>query len=374
MKALVAIDSFKGSFTSSEAAKVVAKAFEEQKILCDRVVVADGGEGTTEALLKAYPSGVLKKTYVHSPSGNEIRAQYGWINTSKTAIIEAAEASGLKFVEHNGQYLNPLKTSSFGTGELIRQAICHGARHVIVGLGGSGTNDAGMGCLEALGFQFFDRRGVTLQGNAENLAKIVRIDSKQTILQRVEVTACTDVRCPLTGSNGATYIFGMQKGVRRDQLASLDQSIAHFARLMDPKEKGMIAGDGAAGGLGFALRVAGATLTSGLAFVAKQVQLEKRIANVDIVITGEGSLDQQSLKGKAPIQIAQIAKTYRKPCIAFVGQQKIPLKIAQVAGLSSVFPIVDHTMDLHSAMIDGLANLQHTGERVAALIHALDSD
>lgn len=369
MKAVIAIDSFKGSFSSQEAAQTVAAALATYQIDSDQVVIADGGEGTMAAIL-ANSGGEVVTTTVQNSRGEEISAQYGWQSQTQTAIIDSAEASGIQFAKHNGEFVDARTTSSIGTGQLVAAALKNGAQCLVVGLGGTGTTDAGVGLLGALGAKFYDQHDEILPPIVTSLGKISRVELPQ-LPPSVELISCTDVVSPLIGLTGAVQMFGPQKGVTEEQLPQFEADFTHFAQIVDPDNQGQIAGDGAAGGLGFALRMLDAQVVSGFDYVATSANLVARIQEADLVITGEGKLDKQSLQGKVPIKIAELAQKAGKPCLAFVGRQDGELSLYQRYGLTSVFPIVDRVMTLEEALATGLKNLDQTALRVGILLRNL---
>lgn len=369
MRVLIAIDSFKGSFSSQAAGQTVAAALASYQIESDQVVIADGGESTMAAIL-ANTGGQVVTTTVKNSRYEEIEAQYGWQAVTKTAIIDSAEASGIQFAKQGANFVDARTTSSIGTGQLIAAALKRGAKRIIVGLGGTGTTDAGIGLLGELGGQFFDKAGQVLPPVIASLSNVARVLLPQ-LPTDIELIACTDVISPLTGQTGAVQMFGPQKGVTVAQLPQFEADFTNFATAADPQNHGQVAGDGAAGGLGFALRLLGARGVSGFDYIATTTNLDTRIQTADLIITGEGKLDQQSLQGKVPIKIAQLAQKAGKPCLAFVGRQEGELAQYQPYGLTSVFPIVDRVLTLDEALATGLNNLRETTLRVGALLAAL---
>lgn len=367
MRALIAIDSFKESFTSIEAAETVENAFSQYGIESQKIAIADGGEGTVAAFLHNRSGGEMIKANVHNPFGAEITAEFAWYAKEKLAIIEVAAASGIHFISRSPD-LTPMETSSQGTGELIAQAVDMGARKIIIGLGGSGTVDGGIGLLGALGVRFFDPNGNQLNPVVKNLSRVSKIDRTNLITKNVTLISATDVDSPLTGKTGAVYMFGPQKGLKNADAAMMEQIFLFYSKHLDPLNFGMCPGDGAAGGIGFALRIIGSRVENGFAVLANESELDKLIQNSDIVVTGEGRLDEQSLHGKVPIAIAQLAKKADKECIAFVGQQQGELATFQKAGLTSVFPIIDSIINIDQAMRDGRINLFRSALRVGALL------
>lgn len=364
-KALIAIDSFKQSFTSLAAGEIVARQFAQAGIPSTAVAIADGGEGTVAAFLHNKSGGEKIVRPVHDLYGKLVQAEFGWYPAEKLAIIETAAASGIQFVQPAATYQ---LASSQGTGELLRAAIELGAQRVIVGLGGSGTVDAGVGLLAALGARFLDAAGQQIAQPLAHLAEIDAIDTESVMTKGVTLLSASDVTSPLTGKNGAVQLFGPQKGLTGSAAVELEQQFTQLAQRLDPQQQGQVAGDGAAGGIGFALRLIGSQVHSGFDLIAQVCQFEQLVQAADVVITGEGQIDAQSLQGKVPVKIAQIAQCQHKPCLAFVGNQVGDLAAFQAHGLTSIFPIVDHVTTLQQALVDGKMNLARTAQRVAAVL------
>lgn len=368
MKAVVAIDSFKGSFTSGEAATIVAQTWEPFGIECTAVTLADGGEGTSTAFMKNQPDGEWITTKVHDPCNQMILAKYAYFPMRRLAVIDSAEASGLQSVITKTGFVAPDTTSSVGTGELITAAIEHGAKEIVVGLGGTGTTDAGIGLMGVLGAKFYDAECKLLPAQVTSLSQIDHLDLTQVVTKEVRIIACTDVDSPLTGPDGAVKMFGPQKGVLQEQ-DQFEQWFQHFARIADPEQVGQVPGDGAAGGLGFALRLLAATRVSGFQLMSRVTKLAAKIADADLVVTGEGQLDEQSLHGKLPVQVAQLANQYHKPCLCVAGSIKIPMATIQQAGFITAVPLIHNITDLATAMRQGKQNLQIVMERIAPLLN-----
>ena len=322
MKVIVAIDSFKGSLSSLQAGLAIAEGI--HKVIMDAEVIvrplADGGEGTVEALALGM-NGRIEKIRVTGPLGKPVEAAYGIIDGSKTAIIEISAAAGITLV--SDQERNPLNTTTYGVGEIIQDAINKGCRHFIVGIGGSATNDGGVGMLQALGYEFLDSNGKQVAFGAKGLADIRKISDDKVIpeLRECNFRIACDVTNPLCGEQGCSAIFGPQKGATPAMIVQMDQWLAEYAEITQEKyEKAnrYQAGTGAAGGLGFAfLAYTNATLESGIKIILEETKLESYIKDADFVITGEGRLDGQTVMGKAPIGVAGIAKKYGKTVLAF---------------------------------------------------------
>lgn len=378
MKVLIAIDSFKGSLSSMEASAEIAAAIIDVYPDADIITLplADGGEGTVEALVCA-TGGQLRSVTVSGPIGEPIEASYSILGDGKTAVIEVAAACGLSLVP--AERRNPLHTTTYGVGELILDAIRHGCREFVIGLGGSGTNDAGIGMLQALGYRFTDAEGRVVDRGGEALLQVSNIDTThvaQELRQCVFKIAC-DVHNPLYGPDGAAYVFAPQKGADPDTVKVLDKGLANFAGVVQ-RELGQdvqqIPGAGAAGGLGaaFAGFLQG-QLQSGIKLVLDTIGLEKKLAGVDLVITGEGKLDGQTAMGKAPLGVAGIAQTYNIPVIALAGGVSKEAASLNDHGITSYFPIVSGPISLEQAMdpVETRQNLRRTVHQLFRLIQTV---
>jgi glycerate kinase len=371
---VLAPDSFKESMTATEAC--VAMEVGIKKVFpsahCIHSPMADGGEGTVETLVNA-TKGSLHFCDVIAPLGNTVTASYGILGDGSTAVIEMASASGIHLVPFDQR--NPLITTTFGTGQLIRQVIeKHQVKRIIIGIGGSATNDAGVGMAQALGVKFLDEYDTEIPFGGGNLHLISNIDDSQSILikNKVEIEVACDVANPLCGSSGASFTYGKQKGANEEMMILLDKNLAHFAQKVKTiigKDVENIPGAGAAGGLGAGLiAFSSCTLSKGVDLVIKHTHLEEKIKEADFVFTGEGSIDNQTQFGKVPMGVAQLAKKYQKPTIAFAG------KIGDVSqlydkGIDSIFCIVDSIITLENALKYGKSNLEKTTERVSRLIN-----
>lgn len=378
MKVVVAMDSLKGSLSSLEAGAAVFEGI--QRVYTDAEVVirpmADGGEGTVEALALGM-NGRIEKVQVTGPAGTKVEAAYGIIDETKTAIIEMSAAAGLTLVSEKER--NPLHTTTYGVGEMIKDAIKKGCRNFIVGIGGSATNDGGIGMLQALGYGFLDAAGKQVPFGAKGLSLIEKISDKQVIPELKECgfqVAC-DVKNPLCGERGCSAVFGPQKGATPSMVKEMDQWLSHFAKLTQDKyEKANMkqAGTGAAGGLGFAfLSYTNAVLASGVKIVLDETNLESYVKDADIVITGEGRLDGQTVMGKAPIGVAEIAKKYGKKVLAFSGCVTKDASLCNEYGIDAFFPILRSVTTLDEAMEAERAseNLSATVEQVFRLIKCM---
>ncbi|GKZ03073.1 glycerate kinase [Paraclostridium bifermentans] len=313
MKIVISIDSLKGSLTSIEAANAIKKGILSVDNKSDVVIMplADGGEGTVEALVQGM-NGEEKVISVTGPINEKVNATYGILKETNTAIIEMAQASGLPLVP--AELRNPLNTTTYGVGEIIKEAIEKGCRNFIVGIGGSATNDCGVGMLQALGFEFYDENDnlVELGGKVLNQIKRIKTDNKLKELDDCNFKIACDVNNPLYGENGAAYIYGPQKGATKEIVKELDKGLKNFAEVVKKdlgKDIAHIEGAGAAGGLGFGfLGFLNSKLESGIKIILDEIKLEEVVKDADIVITGEGRLDNQTAMGKAPIGVAKLAK------------------------------------------------------------------
>lgn len=370
MKILVAIDSFKGSLSSLEAGNAVKSGIEK---LCDEVVVrpiADGGEGSVEALADALGA-EFQELAVQNPLGEKITARYAL--AGKLGILEMASASGLTLIEKSRR--NPLKTSTYGFGEMILHAASKGARKFIIGIGGSATNDAGTGMLSALGFKFTDERGEALAGTGENLIKIATIsdaDVPQSIKDSEFLIAC-DVDNPLFGENGAAHVYGPQKGADEAAVEALDAGLRSFAGVVSKslgKELYSERGAGAAGGLGFGfVSFLRAQLRPGIDIITEQIGLQNDVRGADLIITGEGRLDFQSRMGKTPSGVAKIAARYGVPVIALAGCVSSCAGGCNEHGIGAFFSVLNEPMSLERAMQPAVAaqNLARVAEQAVRL-------
>ncbi len=354
MKVVVAIDSLKGSMTSMEAGRAIREGI--LNVLPDTEVIvkplADGGEGTTEALVEGL-GGELVETEVHGPLETPVKAVYGVIKETGTAIMEMAAAAGIILV---GKDKRPLDATTYGVGEMIRDAVRRGCREFIIGIGGSATNDGGIGMLKALGYEFYDKDGADTGEGAQALEKVESVNTKNRhpLIPACNFRIACDVNNPLCGENGATYIYGPQKGVTGDLKETLDNGMANFAKATAAalgQDHSAAAGAGAAGGLGFAfLSYIGAELTPGIKLILDVVSLEDELKDADIAITGEGRLDHQTAMGKAPVGVARLAKKYGAKVIAFAGTITEGASVCNDAGIDAFFPIVRGVTTLVDAM------------------------
>jgi glycerate kinase len=333
MKILIAPDKFKGTLKAREVADAMAAglldSLPEAKI--DIVPLADGGEGTAEVISQAL-GGKWMTCKAHDPLGREISAGYGWIADRKLAVMEMSEAAGMRRLTRDE--LNPEKTNTFGVGEMILDAARHGAHEIILGLGGSATNDGGSGMAEALGFIFFDGTRATLDCFKRPSLQLLQWIEEPPDFKLPKIIAAIDVKNPLLGENGATRVFGPQKGATPTQLEKLEQALRRLADVVTRQfgfDYRNEPGAGAAGGLGFGLlSFCAAKIRPGFDVVAESVGLEERIKDADLVITGEGSLDAQTLEGKTPAGVARVARKLGKRVFAFVGRASADEKVREL--------------------------------------------
>ncbi|MCY8352508.1 glycerate kinase [Bacillus haynesii] len=372
MKIVIAPDSFKESMTSLEAARSIEKGF--KAVLSDaeyvNIPVADGGEGTVQALVDATGGDIVHQT-VTGPLGKPVKAAYGLLGDGKTAVIEMAEASGLHLVPPGQR--NPLLTTTRGTGELILDAAEKGVSTIIIGLGGSATNDGGAGMAAALGAKFLNRDGEEIENGGGALAEIAKIDVSglNPKLKHIQFEAACDVDNPLTGPRGASAVFGPQKGANSEMTALLDQNLKHYAAAVKAElgcEIDSIPGAGAAGGLGAGLfAFLNAELKSGVDIVLDTLSFSERIKGADLVITGEGKIDGQTVSGKTPAGVAKRARSENIPVIAFAGSLGEGCELVYDIGISALFSIVPGISSLENALADGSSNLTRCARNVAAV-------
>lgn len=374
MKVVIAIDSFKGSLSSREAGNAVLRAAREVFPAADATVfpIADGGEGTVEALVSAN-EGILQKCRVCGPLGEEVDATYGILPKTKTAVIEMAAAAGLTLVPEGRR--DPELATTYGVGELILDAITRGCRDFIIGIGGSATNDGGTGMLEALGFAFLDHRGAPIPRCAIGLSALASIQTEgaHPALSECRFTVACDVTNPLCGENGCSAVFAPQKGASPEAVARMERALARYAILTEQTLGSSFEntpGAGAAGGMGFALLAyLGARLEAGISLVMSRTALRKALQSADLVITGEGRIDRQSAMGKAPIGIAAAAKRHGATVIGLCGCVGEGAELCNPEGIDAIFPILTAPMTTAEAMEKGRAldNLYRTARQALLL-------
>ena len=370
MKIVIAPDSFKDSLSAEKVADAIAAGLADvmphaQLVKCP---MADGGEGTVEAIVAA-GNGQLRRNHVQGPLGAPIEAHWGWLPDSHTAIIEMAEASGLQLLKPEQR--NACITSTFGTGELIKAALDAGARRVILAIGGSATNDAGAGALQALGLGLFDAQGNHLPRGGLALAHVARIELSglDPRLAEVRFEIAADVNNPLCGEHGASAIFGPQKGASAEQVRLLDQALGHFAdhcANVLPKDVRHEPGSGAAGGLGFAAKAFfGAQFRAGVEVVAELVGLAEAVKGADLVITGEGRFDAQTLRGKTPFGVARIAGQHNVPVIVIAGTLGEGYEQMYAHGVAAAFALPAGPMSLEQACSEAPRLLRERASDIA---------
>ncbi len=372
MKIVIAPDSFKESLTALEVAQAIqqgfARVFPEAEY--QLVPMADGGEGSVQSLVDA-THGSLQKISVIAPLANEVEGFFGLSGDQKTAFIEMAAASGLHLVPMEQR--NPLVTTSYGTGQLIKAALDLGVEKIILGIGGSATNDGGVGMLQALGAKFLNAEQREIGFGGEALSQIQQIDLSglDSRLKQVEFEVACDVDNPLCGERGASAIFGPQKGATPEMVKMLDHALLHFAETVKSQlgiEIAEKAGAGAAGGMGGGLLLLpNVTLRSGVQIILEATNLAEKLADADLVVTGEGRMDAQSIAGKTPIGVAKVAKQFGKPVIAIVGSLKEDYPVVYQHGIDAVFPIIRQVSNLEAVLKSGKENLISTAENVARL-------
>ncbi|MDE9565345.1 glycerate kinase [Xenorhabdus bovienii] len=372
MKIVIAPDSFKESLSALQVAEAIEQGFREifPQAAYIKLPMADGGEGTVESLVAA-TGGQRISCSVTDPLGQPVDAFFGLLGDGKTAVIEMAAASGLHLVPMEQR--NPLITTSYGTGEIILAALEHGAQKLILGIGGSATNDGGAGMMQALGAQLWDGdcRILPLGGAALTRLESIDLSSLDPRLNQLEITVACDVNNPLCGELGASAIFGPQKGATPEMVKVLDSALHHYGMKIESltgKKVIDVAGAGAAGGMGASLLgCLGAKLQSGIEIVINTLKLEEAIQGADLVITGEGRMDSQTIQGKTPIGVARVAKKFGIPTIALVGGMSRDYHVVHQHGLDAVFSIVPGACSLSDALVNGADNLRVTARNVASV-------
>ncbi len=373
MRVVIAIDSFKDSLTSAEAVNAVKEAILKTDSNAEVIIkpLADGGEGTTDVFLSHYNAEPVETT-VNGPLLKPVKAKYCIFNN--IAVMEMASASGLTLISPEER--NPLHTTTFGVGEMIKDAISRGCRRFIIGIGGSATNDGGLGMLSALGFEFLDNNNSPVPNGAKGLEAIAEIRTDKVIPELKECIfniAC-DVKNPLCGNNGCTAVYGPQKGATPDMVKKMDRWMLHYADIVKehfPSSDINKEGAGAAGGLGFAFSsFLNANLRPGIDIITESTGLEKEIMNADVIVTGEGRLDSQTVMGKAPVGIAKLAKKHNKKVIAFAGCVSDDAEKCNECGIDAYFPILRNITSLDDALNkeNAYKNLSDTAYQVFRLI------
>ena len=378
MKVVVAIDSFKGSLSSLDAARAAGEGIKAAIPDCTTKYfpIADGGEGTSQALASALGA-EKERVDVTGPLGEKISAEYYLDPKTRTAVMEMSEAAGLPLVPEEKR--NPLFTTTYGVGEMIKDAIRKGCRRFVVGIGGSATNDGGVGMLSALGFEFFDAEDKYIENCGKGLEKLSRISCKNALseLSECEFEIACDVTNPLCGKNGCSAVFAPQKGADEKTVQLMDSWLFSYAILSKDVFKNAdpeLPGTGAAGGMGFAfVTYLNAKLMRGIDLVIEKTGIEKAIETCDLVVTGEGKIDSQTAMGKAPMGIANIAKKYKKPVIAFCGTASADADVCNSFGIDGIFPILRRPCTLSQAMDrdSAYSNMRDTAKQVFSLIKTI---
>jgi glycerate kinase len=371
-KVVIAPDSFKESLNALAVAEAIERGFRQIYPQADyvKLPMADGGEGTVDAMVAA-TGGEIVNVSVTGPMGHPVKAFYGLLGEGKTAVIEMAAASGLHLVTPEAR--NPLIATSYGTGELILAALQRGVSTIILGIGGSATNDGGAGMMQALGARLLDKHHQELKPGGAALAQLAHIDLSRLDprLQQVKVTVACDVDNPLCGEQGASAIFGPQKGATESMVLTLEQALHHYGMLLEQTTGRNVLqahGSGAAGGMGAALiGFLDAQLRPGIEIVIETLHLEEAMHGADLVITGEGRLDSQSIHGKTPIGVARVAKRHQLPVIAIAGSLAKDYQIVHQHGIDAAFSVIDRIVTLPEALADAAHNLEVTARNVAAV-------
>lgn len=376
MKFILAPDSFKESMTAKEVCIAMEKGIKKvnPNIECIHVPMADGGEGTMQSLIDA-TGGEIYSLEVVGPLGHKVKAQYGILGNREIGVLEMASASGIHLVPLEKR--NPLITTTYGTGELIKACLDKGVKKLLIGIGGSATNDGGAGVIQALGGRLLDKDNNELNFGGGELGKLEKIDltNFDFRLKDVVIEVACDVTNPLCGEKGASYVFGPQKGANMEKVEILDNNLRHFARIIK-KQLGKdvldIPGAGAAGGLGAGLMAfLNGNLKKGIEMVIEYSGLEEKVKECDMVWTGEGSIDFQTQYGKTPLGVATIAKKYNKPVIALAGRVGDNIDILYEKGIDSIFGIMKGVTSIDEALAKGKENIEKTSENIVRLMMLL---
>lgn len=373
MRILICPDKFKECLTASDVAFHIRKGIlnADTDADCKLVPMADGGEGTVEALVEA-TGGNIVECHVHDPLMRSIKSFFGITGGGRTAVIEMSAASGLALLKEEER--DPLVTTTYGTGELIRHALDRGCREIILGIGGSATVDGGIGMAQALGVRFTDAAGREVSPNGGGIGNIVTIDAAglDQRLKQCRISAACDVTNPLTGPQGAAHVFGPQKGATPGMVRQLEANLRHLAGLIRNsmlRDVELLPGSGAAGGMGAGITAfLGGELKPGFELISQTVRLEEWIGWADLVITGEGRMDHQTGYGKTPAGVSSLAKMLNKPVIAFTGALSGEMRHFKAMGFETVIPIADKPMTLSESMADACRLLENAAERVFLLI------
>ncbi|CAI0834803.1 glycerate kinase [Serratia liquefaciens] len=371
-KVVIAPDSFKESLSALEVAEAIERGFRQifPQVQYVKLPMADGGEGTVDSMVAA-TGGEIVTVAVTGPLGQPVQAFYGLLGEGETAVIEMAAASGLHLAPKAQR--DPRMTTSYGTGELILAALERGVKTIILGIGGSATNDGGAGMMQALGARLLDENRQALPPGGAALAQLAYIDLSgvDPRLQQVSITAACDVDNPLCGANGASAVFGPQKGATPEMVTQLDAALRHYGTLLEQatgREVINAPGAGAAGGMGAALLgMLNARLRPGIEIVIETLQLEEALRDADLVITGEGRLDSQSIHGKTPIGVARVAKRFGLPVIGIAGSLSKDYQVVHQHGIDAAFSVLDRVVSLEEALAEAADNLEVTARNVAAV-------
>lgn len=373
MKIVIAPDSFKESMTALEAATAIEEGFKE--IIPDaeytKVPMADGGEGTVQTVIDA-TGGTMKKIRVTGPLFEPVEASYGLSGDKKLAVIEMASSSGLETIKEDQK--NPLKTTTLGFGELIFDALETGVDELLLGIGGSATNDGGVGMVMALGGKLLDKNNKSISPTGAGLKELasINLSDLHPRLKEISIRVASDIDNPLTGKNGAAYIYGPQKGATPKQVKILDDNLRQYAHVIHTeldKEVEKIPGAGAAGGLGAGLiAFLNAELQRGGDLLVEILDLENKIKNADLVITGEGNINHQTIFGKTPVAVSKVANKYEVPVIAIAGSLTKGYESVYEEGISSVFSIIPRLSSLETVLSEGKINIKETAKNIASVL------
>lgn len=372
MRIVIAPDAYKGSLSATKVAESMAKGVHQACPHAEMVQhpLADGGEGTADLLIDHFQA-IRHKVDVQGPLGEKRKVSYGMAR-GNIAIFDVASVVGLPLVP--AAQRNPLYTSTYGIGQLILDALDKGVRSFIVGLGGTSTNDGGIGMLQALGVRLLDQFGSPILPQGRSLQDLATIEltSLDARLKNCTFTVMTDVTSPLLGEHGATYVYGRQKGATEDILQQLEAGMTHYAQMIQAQlgvELTSLVGGGAAGGLGAAFYTfLDATIQGGVHYMIEITELEREIAQADVVLTGEGKIDDQTLAGKVPFGVAQIAKKYDVPVIAIVGANELTTNNLEATGMQAIFPITQRPLPLEEARPYTASFIERTTENVLRLL------
>lgn len=373
---VLAPDSFKESMTAKEVCEAMERGIKKvnSNITCIHVPMADGGEGTMQSLVDA-TKGKVYSLKVDGPLGDQVEAQYGILGDGEIGILEMASASGIHLV--SPEQRNPLLTTTYGTGQLIKACLDHGVKKLLIGIGGSATNDGGAGVIQALGGRLLDKQGTELAFGGGELGKLSTIDLSNfdSRLKDVIVEVACDVSNPLCGESGASNVYGPQKGATREMISILDDNLRHYADIIK-KQLGKdvldVPGAGAAGGLGAGLMAfLNGSLKKGIEMVIEYAGLEEKVKDADMVWTGEGSIDFQTQYGKTPLGVATVSKKHNKPVIALAGRVGEGIDVLYESGIDSIFGITKGATSIEEALAKGQENIEKTAENIIRLMNLL---